>query len=140
MEINESISISQSPEKIWDYWLQVTTDSQWRDGITKAELTSKPPFGIGSTGTHYHKDLGALPWIIIRWEDGRHMEWVHRESKLKGSIAAYHIEPESGGSRVTLYAKMVVPFIMRVIMILMRARMIKGVKAELQVLKEIMEK
>jgi len=77
MEINESTSISQSSEKIWDFWMPVTTDVQWRDGITKAEWTSQPPYGIGSTGIHYHKDVGAMPWKVIRWEDGRYFEFVH---------------------------------------------------------------
>ena len=140
MEINESISISQSPEKIWDFWLQVTTDAQWRDGITKAELTSQPPHGIGSTGIHHHKDFGELPWTIIRWEDGRYMEWVHRESRIKGSIASYHVEPENGGSRVTLKSRLVGPLFMRIIMVFIGGKMKKGVKADLQKLKVLMEK
>jgi len=139
MEINESISISQSPQKIWDFWLPVTTDTQWRDGIIRAELTSDPPYGVGSTGEHHHKDFGKMPWTIIKWEDGRHMEWIHRESIIKGSIASYHVDPENGGSRVTLHANIVGAFFMRIMMIFMRRKMIRGTKAELQELKEIME-
>ena len=140
MEINESISISQSPEKVWNFWMLVTTDTQWRDGITEAEWTSQPPYGKGSTGIHYHKDLGAMPWTIIGWEDGRHTEWVHRESKIRGSIASYHVEPETGGCHVSIYAKMVGPLFMRIMMIFMGGKMKKGVKADLQKLKAIMEK
>ena len=140
MEINESISISKSPDAIWNFWVPVTTDVQWRDGITKAELTSQPPYGVGSTGIHYHKDLGPMPWTIIKWENGRHMEWVHRESRIKGSIASYHVEPENGGSRVTLHAKMVGPLFMRIIMVFIGGKMKKGVKADLQKLKVLMEK
>jgi len=139
MEIKESISISQIPEKIWAFWIQVTTDVQWRDGMTKAEFTSQPPYGIGTTGTHYHKDFGALPWTIIRWEDGRHMEWIFGESKMKDCIGSYHVEAESGGSRVSLSAKLVGPLIMRIIMALMKGRITRGVKGDLQKLKQIME-
>ena len=53
MKINESISISQSPEKIWDFWMPVTTDTQWRDCITKAEWTSQPPYGKDSTASYH---------------------------------------------------------------------------------------
>jgi hypothetical protein len=140
MEIKESVSISQSPEKIWGFWMQVTTDVQWRDGMTKAEFTSQPPYGIGTTGTHFHKNFGALPWTIIRWEDGRHMEWVFGESKMKDCIGSYHVEPDSGGSRVTLHAKLVGPLLMRIILFFMRGRITRGVKGDLQKLKEIMEK
>lgn len=139
MEINESISISSNPERIWDFWMPVATDVQWRDGITKAEWTSPPPFGPGSTGIHYHKDLGAMPWTITRWEDKRHTEWIHRDSRIRGSVASYHVEAENGGSRVTLYAYMTGPLVMRLLMIFMKSRIIKGVKDDLRKLKALME-
>jgi len=58
MEIKESISISQSPEIIWNYLLKVTTDVEWRTDLSKTEWTSKPPYGIGSKGIHLHKKMG----------------------------------------------------------------------------------
>jgi len=141
MEISESISISQSPEKIWNFWMPVTTDVQWRNGITKAELTSKPPYGVGSTGIHYHKQLGPMPWTIIKWEDGRHMEWVFGECKLEGFMGFYHVEPENDGSRVNMQqTKMELPFFMRIIMVFTRGIIKKSMKGDLQRLKAIMEK
>jgi len=140
MEITVSLSITQSPEMIWNFWMPVTTDVQWRDGIIKAEWTSKPPYGVGSTGVHIHNKFGGMPWTIIKWEEHRHMEWIHRDSKIKGSVASYHVEPEDGGSCVTIYTKMTGPFPMRIIMFFMKRKMIKGLESELQKLKEIMEK
>ena len=116
MKIKESIYISQSPQKIWDFWLLVTTDIQWRKGFTKAEWTTQPPHGVGSAGVHYHEKLGATPWTIVKWEDGRYFEFVHgNESKLKGSVASYRVDPEGEGSRVGLQADIVGPFFMRII-------------------------
>ena len=140
MEFFESISISQSPEKIWNFWMPVTTDVQWRDGITKAEWTSQPPYGIGSTGVHHTKDLGAMTWKIIKWEDGRYFEFVHIEGRLKGSIASYHVEPENGGSIVSIRAKMKGSFIMRLMMVLIKNKIKNGLKADLQMLKDLLEK
>ena len=141
MEINESISISKSPEKIWNFWMPVTTDVQWRDGITKAELTSQPPYGVGSTGVHYHKDLGPMPWTIIKWEDGRHMEWIFGECRLKGFIGFYHVELENNGSRVTMQqTKMVLPFFMRIVLVFTRGIIKKSMKGDLRRLKAVMEK
>ena len=141
MEIRESISISQSPEKIWNFWVPVSTDVQWRSGITKAELTSQLPYGIGSTGIHYHKDLGPMPWTIIKWEDGRHMEWIFGECKLKGFMGFYHVESENDGSRVSMQqTKMELPFFMRIIMAFTRGIIKKSMKGDLQRLKTIMEK
>jgi len=141
MEISESISISQNPEKIWNFWLPVTTDVQWRGGITKAELTSHPPSGVGSTGVHYHKDLGPLPWTIIKWEDGRQMEWIFGKCKLEGFLGFYHVEPENDGSRVTMQqTKAELPFFMRILMVFTRGIIRKSMKGDLQRLKAIMEK
>jgi hypothetical protein len=140
MEISESISISKSPETIWNFWLPVTTDVQWRNGIIRAELTSQPPFGVGSTGIHYHKNLGPLPWTIIKWEDGRHMEWIFGECRLKGFIGFYHVEPESDGSRITMQqSKTVLPFFMRIFMVFTRGIIRKSMKGDLQKLKAVME-
>ena len=137
MEIHESVYISQSSEQIWQFLLLVTTDVQWRVDYTKTEWTSMPPYGIGSTGIHHHRKMGSIPWKIIKWEEGRHMEWIIGESLFKDSIGSYHVEPEKDGSRVTVYSKMVLPFFMRVIMALLGR---KVVKADLQRLKAIMEK
>ena len=98
MRISCSITISQSPEKIWNFWMPVSTDAQWRSGVSKAEWTSQPPYGIGSTGVHFTTDLGPMSWKIISWEDGRCFEFVHIKGRLKGSKASYHVEPENGGS------------------------------------------
>lgn len=140
MEINESISISQSPESIWDFWLLVETDAQWRGGITKAEWTSQPPYCIGSTGVHYTDNIGAMSWEVIKWEDGRFFEFIHTEGRLKGSIASYHVVPDNGGSRVSINAKMKGPFIMRIIMVFMKGKMTKGIKEDLNRLRILMEK
>ena len=140
MKISESVTIKQSPENIWNFWLPVTTDSQWRDGITKAELTSQPPNGIGSTGIHYHKDLGPMPWTIVKWEEGCHMEWIFEDSMMKGAFGFYHVEPENDGSCVSMQSTITPPFFMRIIMVFMVGKIRKSMKGDLQKLKTIMEK
>ncbi|MBC8192816.1 MAG: SRPBCC family protein [FCB group bacterium] len=140
MNINESILIEQAPQKIWDFWLLVTEDIHWRDGFTKAEWTSPPPFGTGSTGVHYHKDLGAMKWEITRYEDGRFFEFIHRAGRLKGSTAYFEVAPEGPGSRVAVRAKISGPLPMRFMMLFMGAVMKKGMQDDLQKLKELMEK
>ena len=140
MVINESLLIPRNPELIWNYWMDVTNDVQWRNGITKAEWTSKPPFGIGSTGKHTHKDMGAMNWEVTRFEDGRSFEFIHTAGGLKGSIATFQVEPENNGSCVTVQMRVSGSFIMRFLMFFMGSTMRKGVRGDLQKLKELMEK
>ncbi|MEA3336789.1 MAG: SRPBCC family protein [Chloroflexota bacterium] len=139
MLINETITISRNPESIWSYWMDVTNDVQWRNGITKAEWTSQPPYGLGSTGEHTHKDMGAMNWGITRFEDGRSFEFIHTAGALKGSIAIFQVEPETNGSRVNVQMRISGPLFMRFMMFFMGKRMRKGVRGDLQKLKELME-
>jgi hypothetical protein len=140
MLINETLSISRNPESIWNYLMDVSNDVYWRNGITKAEWTSQPPYGIGSTGEHIHKDMGAMNWEITRFEDGRSYEFIHTAGGLKGSIANFQVEPENNGSCVKVQMRMSGPFIMRIMMVFMGKMMRKGVRGDLIKLKELMEK
>ena len=80
-----------------------------------------------------------MPWTIIKWEEGRHMEWVFEDSMMKGAIGFYHVEPENDGSRVSMQSTMALPFFMRIIMVFMVGKIRKSMKGDLQKLKTIME-
>ena len=120
--------------------MDVTNDVRWRNGITKAEWTSQPPYGIGSTGEHTHKDMGAMNWEVTRFEDGHSFEFIHTAGGLKGSIAIFQVEPENKGSRVNIQMRISGPFVMRFMMFFMGGIMRKGVRSDLQKLKKLMEK
>jgi hypothetical protein len=139
MTIKESISILQKPESIWSFWIDVSNDVQWRNGITQAEWTSPPPFKIGSTGKHIHKDVGVMEWEITRFEDGSSFEFIHTAGALKGSIAFFEVKPEIKGSLVHVQMKISGPIFLRIMLLFMGGRMRKGVRGDLQKLKELME-
>ena len=140
MIINESISISRKPESIWGYLMDVSNDVHWRNGMTKAEWTSQPPYGPGSTGEHTHKEIGIMNWEVTGIEDGSSFEFIHTAGGLKGSIATFQVEPENKGSRLNVQMRMSGPFIMRFMIFFMGSTMRKGVRGDLQKLKELMEK
>ena len=139
MIINESISISRNPESIWSYLMDVSNDVHWRNGMTKAEWTSQPPYGLGSTGEHTHKDIGLMKWEVTRIEDGSSFEFIHTAGGLKGSIAFFQVEAENNGSRVKVQMRMSGPIIMRIMIFFMGSTMRKSVREDLQKLKELME-
>ncbi len=140
MVIKESISISRIPESIWNYWMDVRNDVHWRNGITEAVWTSKPPYGKGSTGKHTHKDMGAMTWEVTRFKDGCSFEFIHKTGALEGSIAIFQVDQETNGSRVNVQVRMTGPLFMRVMMLFMGKMMRKGIQGDLLKLKEIMEK
>ena len=140
MLINESISIAASPEAIWEYWMDVTNDVNWRKGITKAVWTSHPPYGIGSTGAHTHKDMGLMNWKVTAFNEGSSFEFIHTEGGLKGSVAYFQVEAENTGSCVQVHMRISGPFIIRFMMLFMAGMMRNGVRGDLQQLRDIMEK
>lgn len=120
--------------------MEVSNDVLWRDGIIKAEWTSLPPHGIGSTGEHTHKNMGIMKWETTSMEDGRSFEFIHTEGGLKGSMAFFQVEAENSGSRVKVQMRMSGPFIMRMMIFFMGVTMRKSVRNDLQKLKDILEK
>ena len=81
-----------------------------------------------------------MPWTIIKWEDGRHMEWIFGECKIKGFLGFYHVEPENGVSRVSMQQTTPeLPFFMRILMVFTRGIIKKSMKSDLLRLKAIME-
>ena len=81
--------------------MDVRNDVQWRNGMTKAEWTTQPPYSLGSTGEHTHKDIGIMKWELTKFEDGSCFEFIHTAGGLKGSIAFFQVEAENNASRVT---------------------------------------
>jgi len=81
-----------------------------------------------------------MTWEIARIEDGSSFEFIHTAGALKGSIAFFQVGPENNGSRVKVQMRMSGPIIMRIMMFFMGSMMRKGVRGDLQKLKELIEK
>jgi len=83
--------------------------------------------------------MGILYWKVTAYEEGRSFKFIHTAGGLKGSIAFFLVEPDKHGSRVHVQMRMSGPFIMRLMIFLMGGKMRKGVREDLQKLKELME-
>lgn len=139
MLIKESISILQTPETIWRYWLDVANDVNWRNGIIKGDWTSPPPYGVGSTGEDTHEQMGSIKWEVTQFQDGRSFEFIHTAGPLKGSIAFFQVDPDGDGSRVQIRVRLTGPFLMRIMLLFMGGKVRSGLRGDFQRLKQIME-
>jgi len=140
MIINESISIAREPELIWKYWMDVSNDVYWRNGIIKAVWTSHPPYGIGSTGEHTDNNMGILYWEVTRFEDGKSFEFTHTAGGLKGSVGFFQVEPENDGSLIKVKMRISGSFIMRLMLLFMESMIRKNVRGDIEKLRELLEK
>ena len=138
-DVESSIWISRSPEDIWNYIAEVSTDSQWRYGVIDAQWISDPPHGVGSTGLHIMEGIIEWPWIITALDEPRIMAWVGTGGRFEGSHGAYRIEPEGDGSRFTLEARMKRSVIMRLLILILKGRIKRQNGIALEKLKTILE-
>ncbi len=140
MLINESIFILRKPELVWNYWMDVTNDVHWRNGIIKAVWTSDPPYGVGSTGEHTDKNMGILYWEVTRFEDGKSFEFTHTTGGLKGSVGFFQVEPGNEGSLIKVKMRISGPFIIRLMLLFMGSMIRKNVRGDIEKLRELLEK
>jgi uncharacterized membrane protein len=138
-DVETSIWIARPPEDIWEYWYDVSNETQWRGGVITSQWTSEPPHGVGSTGLHVVKGTGDWPWRVTDWEDLRSMSWDITGGRFEGAHAGYRIAPEDDGSRVTIHIRVKQSVLMRILMLIMKRRMRAQLAADLEKLKAVME-
>ncbi len=138
-DIESSIWIARPPEDIWNYIVDVSTDTHWRDIVIDAQWISDPPHGVGSTGLHIIKGIGDYPWTATAFEEPRIMAWEVTGGRFEGSHGAYRIEPEDDGSRFILEARMKRSVFISLLMVFFKGRTKRQYAIDLEKIKAIME-
>lgn len=138
-EIESSIWIARPPEEIWNFLSVISTDTQWRTGVTDAKWISEPPHGVGSTGLHIIEGIGDWPWKVSEFEEPHIMAWEVTGGRFEGSHGAYRIELEDDGSRFTMETRFKRSIIMRFLGLLLKGSIKRGNATDLEKLKAILE-
>lgn len=138
-DIESSIFIARPPEDIWNFLSVITTDTQWRTGVTDAKWISEPPYGVGSTGLHIIEGIGDWPWKVSEFEEPNIMAWEVTGGRFEGSHGAYRIEPEGNGSRFSIETRFKRNIIMSFLGLLLRGMIKRGNVTDLEKLKAILE-
>lgn len=138
-DLESSIWIARPPQEIWNYLVDVSNDTQWRDGVTDAHWDSGPPHGIGSTGLHAGEDTDVMTWRVTEWEEPRIMSWDVTGGRFEGGHAGYRLVPEDAGTHMTLHIRVKHSVLMRVLLLIMKRRLSRQLAADLEKLKAIME-
>ena len=138
-DIECTIWIALPPEDIWEYFCDVSNETQWRDGVNSAQWISDPPHGVGSTGLSVIEGLGDWPWKVTEWEEQRIMSWELTGGRFEGGQSGYRVVPKDVGSLVTIHFRMKHSNLMRILMLIMKRRIRRQLAADLEKLKTIME-
>jgi uncharacterized protein YndB with AHSA1/START domain len=138
-DIESSIWIARPPQEVWNYLVDVSNDTQWRDGVTDARWDSGPPHGVGSTGLHAGQGTDVMTWRVTEWEEPLIFSWDVTGGRFEGGHAGYRLAPEEAGSRMTLHISVKPSVLMRILMLFMKGRIGRQLAADLEKLKVIME-
>jgi len=138
-DIESSIWIARSPEEIWQFVSEVSTDTQWRDGVISAKWLSDPPYRAGSSGLHIVEGVGDWPWTALAVDEPHVMAWEVTGGRFEGSRGAYRIDPEGEGCRFTLETRVKRSIVVSLLMLVMKGRMKRQNTADLAKLKAILE-
>ena len=137
--MESSIWIARPPEEVWGYLADISNETQWREAATDAKWISDPPHGVGSTGFLFFEGAGDWPVKMTEWEEPYIMSWDVTGGRFEGSHGSYRIAPEDGGSRVTNHSRFKRSALMRILLLIMKRRIKRGLDADLEKLKAIME-
>ena len=137
--IASSLWIARSPQDIWDFCSDVSTDAQWRAGVIDAKWISEPPYGVGSTGLHIIEGLGDYPWKVTVFEEPHIMAWEVTGGRFKGFHGAYRMEPESEGSRFTIETRFKRSILISILGLFLNGMLKRTNAADLEKLKTILE-
>jgi hypothetical protein len=138
-DIESSTWIARAPEDIWKFLSAISTDTQWRTGVTDAKWISKPPYGVGSTGLHIIEGIGDWPWTVSEFEEPYVMAWEVTGGRFEGSHGAYRIEPKGDGSHFTIETRFKRSILMRLLALLLKGTIKRGNATDLEKLKAILE-
>ena len=113
MEVQQSIDISASPEKIWDFLVEPEKILVWCITFKKFEYTSEQHSGIGTT--FYVEEKAGGPLMKLKFEV---IEWVENEglafkmtsgSGVKSYEQRWSISPTQSGSIFTFMEQIELP-------------------------------
>ena len=138
-DVETSLWIARPPEDIWEYWYDVSNETEWRGGVITSQWISEPPHGVGSSGVHAVEGIGDWPWTVAEWEEPRSVSWDITGGRFEGARIGYRVAPEDAGSRVTMHMRVKPSALMRILVRIMRQRIARQLAGDLGRLKAIME-
>jgi uncharacterized protein YndB with AHSA1/START domain len=102
MEIEVSVDIAASPQKVWDVMYRVEQWPTWSASTTSVEpIGGAPGFSIGSKARIWQPRLPVMIWEVTELDPGHGFIWQTRSG---GTVtrAEHWITATDGGSHVVL--------------------------------------
>lgn len=105
-EIVIEVVIERPVEEVFAYLADNANEVDWQSNLVESSLTSDGPVGVGSTGRDVRRSMGMKivnDWECTAFEPNRSFEFT--VTKPITFTAAYALEPDTSGTRVTMRAR-----------------------------------
>ena len=139
-----SVFINRSPQRIFDFLSNPVNFERWMPLMQSAAWTSSGEPGVGTTGRGIMKMSGREMELLLevtRWDvPGRlGFKILNNPFPLEVMEYVYRLEPEDGGTRLTLDGEIELVHFMRFAEGLMGKMYVKSNRNELNTAKQLLE-
>ena len=141
MRFANSVTVARSPHEIFEYLANFENAPEWNYAIVETRKTSDGPVGVGTT----YRQTRSLP---SRSEEAFQVDELEPDQRLaihgdlgpfEGTLT-YELEGVAGGTRITNSAELEAHGLLKIAAPLASSRVGDAVAANLQKLKEILER
>jgi len=139
-----SVFINRSPQRIFDFLSNPVNFERWMPVMQSAAWTSSGEPGVGTTGRGIMKMLGREMELLLevtRWDVPSRLGFkiLNNPFPLEAMEYVYRLEPEDGGTRLTLDGEIELVHFMRFAEGLMGKMYVKSNRNELNTAKQLLE-
>jgi carbon monoxide dehydrogenase subunit G len=125
-----SFTLSQQPERAFDFFADFPNEPAWNPECLKVEKTSAGPVGVGTTYTGKMRRVGQIRTEIVALDRPNSFSTVERSRGAEGTFD-FRFTPYDGGTRMEISMRLQPRGPMRVLEPLLR-RMVPGMLADLR--------
>ena len=139
-----SVIINRSPQDVFDFLSNPVNFQQWMPLMQSAAWTSSGEPGVGTTGRGIMKMAGQEKELLVevtRWDPPNRWGFkiINAQFPVEATDYVYRLEPEDGGTRVTLDGEFEMVGILRFTAGLMGKMYAKSNGHELNTAKQLLE-
>jgi uncharacterized protein YndB with AHSA1/START domain len=139
-----SVFINRSPQRIFDFLSNPVNFERWMPMMQSAMWTSSGEPGVGTTGRGIMKMAGREMELLLevtRWDvPGRlGFKILNNPFPMEAMEYVYRLEPEDGGTRLTLDGEFELVRVLRFAEGLMGKMYVKSNRNELNTAKQLLE-
>jgi carbon monoxide dehydrogenase subunit G len=141
MHFANSVTIHRSPQEVFDYLADFENVPEWNYAVVQTRKTSEGPIGVGTT----YQQTRSLPsqseesFQVTKFESGRTLA-IHGDLGPFTGTLSYQLEPVDDGTLLTNSADLEARGLMKLAAPLAGGRIRQAVGANLEKLKEILER